>query len=35
MTSSKLLKGGYVGDYFGEYYRGYPGTYKEFRLWLI
>ena len=23
----KLLKGGYIGDYIGEYYRGHKGGY--------
>ena len=24
---SKLLKGGYIGDYIWDYYRGYKGGY--------
>ena len=24
---SKLLKGGYIGDYIANYYRGYSGRY--------
>ena len=23
---SKLLKGGYIGEYMGDYYRGWPGS---------
>ena len=29
---SKLLQGGYVGDYIWEHYRGEKGGYLEFRL---
>ena len=32
---SKLLKGGYLGDYIGEHYRDYSGGYSEFRHSLI
>ena len=30
-----LIKGGYLRDYIGDYYRGSKGGYWEFRLWLI
>ena len=31
----KSLKGLFIGDYIGEYYRGYSGEYWELRLWLM
>ena len=31
-NSSKLLKGGYIGDYIGDYYMGYYGGCSEPRL---
>ena len=30
--SGNSLKGVYMGDFIGDYYRGYEGGYLEFRL---
>ena len=30
--SPNSLKGGYIADYTGVYYRGYEGGYEELRL---
>ena len=35
MEARVMLKGGYIGDVIGEYYRGYSGEYYEFTLWLM
>ena len=33
--SLKSLGETHIGDYIGDYHRGYSGEYYEFRLWLI
>ena len=33
--SLNSLKGCYIGDCIGDYYRGYEGGCPEFRLWLM
>ena len=33
--SPKSCKGGYIGDYKGDYYKGLLRGFSEFRQWLI